>query len=223
MITERLNQLKGGLNPTISLVAVSKTKPAEQIMEAYQTGHRDFGENKVQELVQKYETLPSDIRWHMIGHLQSNKVKYIASFIHLIHSVDSLKILSVINKEAKKNNRCIDFLFQVKIAKEESKFGLSAEKLHEILHTKQMESFNNVRLAGLMGMASYSTDPIAVKKEFAQIKQLFDKLQSGILKNNPDFKILSTGMSHDYEHAIACGSTMVRIGSKIFGERIYSN
>jgi pyridoxal phosphate enzyme (YggS family) len=203
----------------VTLVAVSKTKPIEDILELYHLGQRDFGENYVQELVEKYQQLPKDIRWHFIGHLQSNKVKLIAPFVSLIHSVDSEKLLKEIDKQAKKNNRVIDCLLQVYIAKEETKFGLDAIELHSIItrifdtDSGKEKSLHNVCIKGFMGMASFTNDQKIVKKEFEFLKSLFDKYST--------FDILSMGMSADYKMAIEEGSNMVRIGSLLFGKRNY--
>jgi hypothetical protein len=203
----------------VTLVAVSKTKPVEDILELYNLGQRDFGENYVQELVEKYKQLPKDIRWHFIGHLQSNKVKHIAPFVSLIHSVDSEKLLKEINKEAKKNNRIIDCLLEVYIAKEESKFGLNEEELQALItRISDANSFNNISVKGLMGMASFTDDKEVVRKEFAQLKFLFDEY-SQFTTHHSSFTILSMGMSADYETAIEEGSNMVRIGSLLFGKR----
>ena len=206
----------------VTLVAVSKTKPVEDILELYNLGQRDFGENYVQELVEKYEQLPEDIRWHFIGHLQSNKVKHIAPFVSLVHSVDSEKLLKEINKEAKKNNRIIDCLLEVYIAKEESKFGLNEEELQALItRISDANSFNNISVKGLMGMASFTDDKKVVKEEFRQLKSLFDKYSRFTIHHSP-FTILSMGMSADYEIAIEEGSNMVRIGSLLFGKRDYT-
>jgi len=204
----------------VTLVAVSKTKPAEEIKELYDLGHRDFAENYVQELEEKQKQLPADIRWHFIGHLQSNKVKQIAGFVQLIHSVDSLKLLKVINKQAEKNNRVIDCLLQVHIAQEESKFGLDEHELDELLNTNSDELYElkNVRIAGLMGMASFIDDMNKVRKEFRYLKTLYDKQTPFTIDHSP-FTILSMGMSADYKIAIEEGSNMIRIGSLLFGER----
>ena len=201
----------------VTLVAVSKTKPVEDILELYHLGQRDFGENYVQELVDKYEQLPKDIRWHFIGHLQSNKVKLIAPFITLIHSVDTQKLLREINKQAIKNDRIIDCLLQVHIAKEETKFGLDEEELKELL-TTDFKDFKNVTLKGLMGMASFTDNAEIVRKEFKSLKSLFDKY-STLHTTNDKLQTLSMGMSSDYKMAIEEGSNMVRIGSLLFGER----
>lgn len=200
------------LQSGITLIAVSKTKPVEEIQALYELGQRDFGENYVQELVDKQAQLPADIRWHFIGHLQSNKVKYISSFVHLIHGVDSANLLKEINKQGLKNNRVIDCLLQIHIAQEETKFGLDEKELDEILSTA---AYPNARVRGLMGMASFSTDTSLVRHEFRVLNSLFKKYAG----NLPDFTILSMGMSSDYTMAIEEGSTMVRIGSLLFGSR----
>lgn len=202
------------------LVAVSKTKPNEDLMELYQLGQRDFGENYVQELVDKAAALPKDIRWHFIGHLQSNKVKYIAPFVHLIHGVDSLKLLQEINKQAFKNNRTIDCLLQIHIAEEETKFGLDASELEQII--TQIDQLPNIRICGLMGMASFSDDENKVRNEFKHLNRLFTQHQSWILQHSGKEPILSMGMSGDYPMAIEEGSTLVRIGSLLFGARNYA-
>lgn len=210
-VVENLQQLKSKLSKHITLVAVSKTKSNEAILEAYNQGHRIFGENKVQELVKKYEDLPKDIQWHMIGHLQSNKVKYIAPFVQLIHGVDSLKLLKEIDKRAKQNNRIIDCLIQVHIAQEDTKFGFGLDKIEDVV--KDAEQYKYVNIKGMMGMASFTTNKTQIKTEFTQLKTLFDSLK------NEQINILSIGMSADYELAICNGSTMVRVGSAIFGAR----
>ncbi len=216
-------QIKNELQAkAVTLVAVSKTKPVEDILELYELGHRDFGENYVQELVDKEAQLPKDIRWHFIGHLQSNKVKYIASFVHLIHGVDSFKLLQEIDKQAKKHSRIIDCLLQVYIAKEETKFGLDENELSLLLSTLpkygQLNVLNNVRVCGLMGMASFSDDMDLVRNEFRYLKALFDK-HAKPQTSNQLLQTLSMGMSSDYKTAIEEGSNMVRIGSLLFGER----
>lgn len=207
----------------VVLVAVSKTKPAEAIRELYDLGHRDFGENYVQELVDKQAQLPTDIHWHFIGHLQSNKVKYITPFVHLIHGVDSLKLLKEINKQALKAGRVIDVLLQVHIAQEETKFGFDSAELEALLASggAELQTLKNVRITGFMGMASFTNNQEQVRKEFAALKGLFDRYKSTALAN-VQLSILSMGMSGDYIMAIEEGSTMVRIGSLIFGERIYA-
>ncbi|HXB43973.1 MAG TPA: YggS family pyridoxal phosphate-dependent enzyme [Puia sp.] len=204
----------------VRLVAVSKTKPVEAVKELYDLGQRDFGENYVQELVEKQLRLPTDIRWHFIGHLQSNKVKYIIPFIHLIHGVDSLKLLKEINKQARKNNREADCLLQVHIAREETKFGFDESELEMLLSSRMGElgELANVRICGLMGMASFTEDADKVHKEYKYLKSLFDRYAQ-LQSPNCDLKILSMGMSADYKIAIEQGSTMVRIGSLLFGAR----
>ncbi len=216
-IGANIEKIKQEIPSGVILVAVSKTKPASVIQEAYESGHRDFGENKVQELVAKAAELPKDINWHLIGHLQTNKVKYIAPFVHLIHSVDSLKLLEEINKHALKHNRTIDCLLQVYIAKEETKFGLDQQELTELLASST--AFSGIRIRGLMGMASNTDDVQVVESEFKQLKTIFDNIANEI--KSTDFNILSMGMSSDYQVAIANGSNMIRVGSTIFGERNY--
>ena len=214
-IKENILYLLDQLPNEVKLVAVSKTKPNEAIFEAYEAGHRIFGENKVQEMISKYEVLPKDIQWHMIGHVQSNKVKYMAPFVTLIHGVDSLKLLKEINKQALKNNRVIDCLLQLHIASESTKFGLSKIECIEALIAA--ESLENVTIKGLMGMATFTDDNCQIEQEFNGLKELYDQLA----KQYSEFEVLSMGMSGDYEIAIAKGSNMIRVGSKIFGERNY--
>jgi len=203
----------------VTLVAVSKTKPNEDLMELYTLGHRAFGENYVQELVDKEAALPKDIQWHFIGHLQSNKVKFIAPFVYMIHGVDSEKLLQEINKQAIKQNRIIDCLLQVHIATEETKFGFDGPALHELLLSGRLAGYTNIRIRGLMGMASFSEDQVLLSQEFTTLKSYFDKAQQAF----PDgsFNTLSMGMSSDYALAIAKGSNMIRIGSLLFGARNY--
>lgn len=217
-ISSHLKDLKDSLPEKCTLVAVSKTKPASDVMEASEAGHRDFGENKVQELTQKAEELPKDIRWHMIGHLQRNKVKYIADFVHLIHGVDSLKLLKEINKQGRKVDRVIDCLLQMHIAEEDTKFGLDRDELKEILHGEQLKEMTHVRVVGLMGMATYTEDQDQVRREFKSLKLLFDEIKNSD-HTNVQMNILSMGMSGDYAIALEEGSNMVRIGSAIFGSR----
>lgn len=202
----------------IKLVAVTKTKPVEAIKELYDLGHRDFGENYVQELVEKQQNLPGDIRWHLIGHLQSNKVKYIVPFVHLIHGIDSFRLLKEVNRQALKNNRIVDVLLQVHIAQEETKFGLDENELAAMLNSNELTQLRNTQIRGLMGMASFSNNLQQVKHEFRFLKTLFDQYALSNIPNSK-FEILSMGMSGDYEIAIKEGSTMVRIGSLLFGER----
>jgi PLP dependent protein len=217
---EKYQSIISELNPNkVQLIAVSKTKPNEDIIELYNLGHRAFGENYVQELVDKAASLPKDIHWHFIGHLQSNKVKYIAPFVHLIHGVDSEKLLQEINKQAIKQNRVIDCLLQVHIATEETKFGFDAEGIQELIQSGRLAQYANIQIKGLMGMASFSDDPSLLTKEFISLKQIFD--QAATQLGNP-LPILSMGMSSDYALAIRLGSNMVRIGSLLFGARNYS-
>jgi pyridoxal phosphate enzyme (YggS family) len=218
-ISERLQKLKGSLPKSVTLVAVSKTKPAEMLLEAYQAGQRDFGENKVQEMVDKQVQLPGDIKWHLIGHLQSNKVKYIAPFVSLIHSVDSLKLLLEINKQGMKNGRIIDCLLQFHVATEETKFGLSRIEAEEILNDPIFKTLSNIRITGVMGMASFTENKVQIAKEFQELRTIFQELKSNYFKNSESFHILSMGMSSDYQIAIEQGSNMIRVGSSIFGGR----
>lgn len=213
-ISDNIKKYKNELGE-VTLVAVSKTKPNNDLSEAYEAGQRIFGENKIQEMTEKWEELPKDIEWHMVGHVQRNKVKYMAPFVGLIHAVDSLKLLKEINKEAAKNERSIKCLLQIKIADEDSKFGISEKEAREILGSEKFAGFKNVEVIGLMGMATFTEDESQVKKEFQYLKSVFDQFK----KDYPNFKELSMGMSGDYKIAVACGSTMVRIGSSIFGER----
>lgn len=218
-ISENLKSVLAQLPDDVALVAVSKTKPNEAIEEAYKAGQRIFGENRIQELVAKSEALPKDIEWHMIGHLQSNKVKYIAPFISLIHAVDKAKLLAEINKEALKNDRVIRVLLQFHIAKEESKFGMSLEEAEQFLSSEQFKAFENIDVVGVMGMATFTSDEDQVRNEFRNLKTIFEKLNEKYFLTKPSFKEISMGMSGDYKLAIDEGSTMVRIGSSIFGNR----
>ena len=217
-IKENLLAIKSKLPEQVTLVAVSKTKPISDLMEAYEAGQRIFGENKIQEMVEKWEAMPKDIQWHMIGHVQTNKVKIMAPFVSLIHGVDSLKLLEEINKQALKNNRIIDCLLQIYIAEEESKFGLDEEELNEILTSESFQKMKNIRIVGLMGMATFTESQNQIKKEFTHLKSIFDDLKSKKTANL-QLNTISMGMSGDYKLAIDCGSTMVRIGSSIFGGR----
>ena len=216
-IQENLKTIEATIPAHVTLVAVSKTKPVEDLQEAYAAGMRDFGENKIQEMCDKYEVLPKDIRWHMIGHVQTNKVKYMAPFVHLIHGVDSLKLLKEIHKQAEKNNRVIDVLLQQFIADEETKFGLDKEEIQHIMQ-EEIQHLPNVRVVGLMGMATFTDDEKQIRNEFKTLKSNFDSLKN----NFYNLTVLSMGMSGDYQVAIEEGSTMVRIGSSIFGHRNYS-
>ena len=217
-IAENLNNIKSQLPNHVTLVAVSKTKPVADLMEAYNAGQRIFGENKIQEMTDKWEVMPKDIEWHMIGHVQTNKVKYMAPYVSLIHGVDSLKLLQEINKQAIKNNRVIDCLFQVYIAEEESKFGLDEQELEEILSSTEFKQLKNIRIVGLMGMATFTENQNQIEKEFKHLKTIFDKYKT-LNSEHCQLNTLSMGMSGDYQLAISCGSTMVRIGSSIFGGR----
>jgi len=219
MISENLLKIKSELPGNVRLIAVSKTKTISQIMEAYNAGQRLFGENKVQEMSIKYAELPKDIQWHLIGHLQSNKVKYIASFVSVIHSVDSFKLLEVIDKEASKNNHTIDCLLQVYIADEETKFGFDKNEITIMLESNEFRNLKNTRIIGLMGMATFTDDFTKVKTEFRGLSDFFKILKTKYFFTNPFFKELSIGMSNDYHVAIEEGSTLIRVGSKIFGNR----
>ena len=222
IITDNLAELKSILpDDKITLVAVTKTHPVEKIMELYETGQRDFGENRVQELLEKKDKLPSDIRWHLIGHLQRNKVKFIAPFVYMIHSVDSLKLLDEINKEAEKNGRVINCLLQAYVATEETKFGLDYNELVAILDSEDYKAMTNIKLKGIMGMATMTDDEEQVHEEFSLLKKIFDTVKSSYFAGDNEFRILSMGMSSDYRIAIEEGSTMLRLGSVIFGERHY--
>jgi len=216
-LAEKLNHITDTLPSSVTLVAVSKTKPIADIQELYNAGQRVFGENKIQEMTQKQEVLPKDISWHMIGHVQRNKVKYMASYVDLIHGVDSLKLLREINKQAEKNKRKIDCLLQIHIAQEETKFGFDETELNELLNGSEIQEFSNIKLVGLMGMATFTQDTNQIRSEFKILKRLFDTVKTKL----PYFTVLSMGMSADYALAIEEGSTMVRIGSSIFGARNY--
>jgi len=220
-ISENLAKIKSSIPENIKLVAVSKTKSKEEILEAYNAGHVIYGENKAQELARKYEELPKDIEWHFIGHLQTNKVKYIAPFVHLMHGVDSKKLLKVINKEGRKNNRVIACLLQFHIAEEETKFGLSVNAAKEILESESYANMNHVKIVGVMGMATFTDDQNKIRSEFQKLKSIFELLKKDYFTDSEDFCEISMGMSDDYGIAIEEGSTIVRIGSKIFGARNY--
>ncbi len=216
MIKDRISNLTKSIPQNVTLVAVSKTKPVSAIKEAYEGGQRIFGENKIQEMVSKYEALPTDIEWHMIGHLQSNKVKYMAHFVSLIHGVDSLKTLKEINKQAKKHDRTIRCLLQVRIAKEETKFGMTFDEIKELFQSKELVNLKNIKIVGLMGMATFTEDTNQLNLEFSSLSTLFNSF-----KYEYQLTELSMGMSGDYKIAIENGSTMIRVGSAIFGERNY--
>ncbi|MGI4804014.1 MAG: YggS family pyridoxal phosphate-dependent enzyme [Janthinobacterium lividum] len=220
-IADNISNLKKEIGDgKVKLIAVSKTKPAEVLMEAYNAGQRVFGENNVQELVEKQEQLPKDIEWHLIGHLQTNKVKYIASFISLIHSVDSLKLLQEIDKQAAKNKRVIDCLLQIYIADEETKFGLGFDEAIELLRSEELATLQHVRIVGLMGIATNTENPKQLKDEFYELHTFFDGIKLTYFRKEDSFKELSIGMSADYKIAIEEGSTMIRVGSLIFGQRV---
>lgn len=213
-IDNNLRSIIDNIPKKVSLVAVSKTKPVELIKNAYDCGQRDFGENKVQELVNKFELLPKDIKWHMIGHLQRNKVKYIAPFVYLIHSVDSVRLLNEINKQGKKNNKTISVLLQIDISDDNTKFGFSFNEIDTLLNSDLINELNNVKIEGLMGMASFTLNEETIKNQFTSLKNLYHSY-----KKKLNFKILSMGMSGDYKIAIECGSNLIRLGSSIFGNR----
>ncbi|MDM8158197.1 YggS family pyridoxal phosphate-dependent enzyme [Labilibaculum sp. K2S] len=218
-ISQNINTILEKIPANVKLVAVSKTKPQEDIIEAYEGGYRVFGENKPQELVQKYNELPKDIEWHFIGHLQTNKVKYIAPFIQLIHAVDSIKLLKEINKQAEKNNRVIKCLLQFHIASEETKFGLTIDEAKELFTSEDFKSLKSIQIVGVMGMATYTNNEIKIRNEFGNLKSIFESLKSDFFIDRDEFKEISMGMSGDYMLAISEGSTMIRVGSTIFGSR----
>ena len=220
-IAKNLLNIKQYLPTEVTLVAVSKTKPLADLQDAYDAGQRVFGENKVQELREKEPAMPKDVQWHMIGHMQSNKVKYIAAYIDLIHGVESIKLLKEINKQAAKNNRVIKVLLQFYIANETTKFGLQLDEAKEILSSAEFKDFQNVQVAGVMGMASNTEDKEQVLKEFQSLKSIFDTLKTNHFPSEDYFKEISMGMSGDYKIAIEAGSTMIRVGSSIFGKRNY--
>lgn len=218
-ISEKIKEFKKELGETVNLVAISKTKPNEDLMEAYNAGQRIFGENKIQEMTDKWETLPKDIQWHMVGHVQTNKVKYMAPYVSLIHAVHKMKLLKEINKRAKEENRIINCLLQVKIAEEDSKYGMSPQEIKDFLNHENLPNLKNIKLKGLMGMATFTDDEAQIHREFTILKTLYDEISQKM----PDFDTLSMGMSGDYKIALEHGSNMVRIGSSIFGARDYKN
>jgi pyridoxal phosphate enzyme (YggS family) len=218
-IQNSLSQIKKQLPSHVTLVAVSKTKPVKDLMEAYNAGQRIFGENKIQEMAEKQQQMPKDIQWHMIGNVQRNKVKYMASFVDLVHGVDSLKLLNEINKQAAKHQRVINCLLQLKIAQEDTKFGMTSKEAHEILSSEHFKSLKNIAIVGVMGMASFTEDTSQIKEEFTLLKSNFDNLKN----TDEKLKVVSMGMSGDYPLAIENGSTMIRVGSRIFGTRNYTN
>ena len=216
MITKRIKEIRDSINKDVELVAVSKTKSNKEILEAYNAGQKVFGENKIQEMTKKYEELPKDIKWHMVGHVQSNKIKYMAPYVDLVHGIDSLKSLKILNKEAKKNNRVIRCLLQLKISDEFTKFGLSKEEIESILNSINILDLMNINIAGIMTIGSFTENMNVVVKEFDKTKKIFDSLKTAF----PNLKILSMGMSNDYKIAINRGSNMIRVGSLIFGKRV---
>ena len=222
MIKENLNIVRATVPSDVTLIAVSKTKPVSDLQEAYDAGQRVFGENKALEMRDKYQVLPDDIQWHFIGHLQTNKIKYIAPFVTLIHSVDSVSLLKAVNKEAVKNNRVIDCLLQFHIAQEDTKFGLDMEEAKVLLESENFKSLKNVNIVGVMGMATFTNDVDQIRNEFKNLKDIFDTLKEGYFKDKDSFSEISMGMSDDYPIAIEEGATMVRVGSKIFGARNYN-
>lgn len=222
MIQENLNLVRATIPSNVTLIAVSKTKPVSDLQEAYDAGQRIFGENKALEMRDKHQQLPDDIQWHFIGHLQTNKIKYIASFVTLIHSIDSVALLEAVNKEAAKNNRVIDCLLQFYIAQEDTKFGLDIDEAKSMLESDGFKNLKNIRIVGVMGMATFTDDASQIRNEFKTLKDTFDFLKVNYFMNDDDFKEISMGMSDDYPIAIEEGATMVRVGSKIFGARNYN-
>lgn len=222
MIKENLNIVKATVPSNVTLIAVSKTKPVSDLQEAYDAGQRIFGENKALEMRDKHQVLPADIQWHFIGHLQTNKIKYIAPFVTLIHAIDSLSLLEAVNKEAAKNNRVINCLLQFHIAQEETKFGLDIEEARAMLESESFKNLNNINICGVMGMATFTDNADQVRNEFKNLKNIFETLKENYFKENDSFREISMGMSDDYPIAIEEGATMVRVGSKIFGARNYN-
>mgnify|MGYP003547825789 FL=1 len=222
MIKENLNKVRATIPNNVTLIAVSKTKPVVDLQEAYDAEQRIFGENKALEMRDKHQELPKDIQWHFIGHLQTNKIKYIAPFVSLIHSIDSISLLEAVNKEAVKNNRVIDCLLQFHIAQEDTKFGLDLKEAEELLKSESYKDLKNINIVGVMGMATFTDDENQIRNEFKSLKNIFDVLKESYFKDNDSFKEISMGMSDDYPIAIEEGATMVRVGSKIFGARSYS-
>ena len=217
MIDKNINKIRSDIPNYVELIAISKTKPNEDIMKAYMNGHRSFGENKIQEMSIKFEELPKDIIWHMVGHVQSNKIKYMAPYVNLIHGVDSFKSIKIINKEGQKNNRILNCLLQLKISEEDSKFGLEANSIKKIIFSDEYDQMKNIKIRGIMAMATNTMNKDIIRNEFIYAKHIFDEISA--IDNN--FEILSMGMSNDYHIAIECGSNMIRLGSLIFGERNY--
>ena len=222
MIKENLEKIRATLPEGVTLVAVSKTKPVSDLQEAYDAGQRIFGENYPQEMRDKHEVLPQDIQWHFIGHLQTNKIKYIIQYVTLIHSIDTASLLEAVNKEAKKHDRVVDCLLQFHIALEETKFGLDLNEARQLLDSEEFKQMENVRICGVMGMGTFTDDMEEVRKEFKHLKSIFDTLKSDYFADQPQFKEISMGMSEDYPIAIEEGATLIRVGSKIFGARVYA-
>lgn len=222
MIQENLNKIRNTIPLNVTLVAVSKTKPVTDLQEAYDAGQRIFGENKALEMRDKHQQLPKDIQWHFIGHLQTNKIKYIAPFVTLIHSIDSASLLEAVNKEAAKNNRIIDCLLQFHIAQEETKFGLDMKEATTLLESESFKNLKNINICGVMGMATFTDDNEQIRNEFKTLKNIFNTLKDSYFKDSEVFKEISMGMSDDYPIAIEEGATLVRVGSKIFGVRNYN-
>ena len=222
MIKENLEKIRATLPESVTLVAVSKTKPVSDLQEAYDAGQRAFGENYPQEMRDKHEVLPQDIQWHFIGHLQTNKIKYIIPYVTLIHSIDTANLLEAVNKEAKKHDRVVDCLLQFHIAQEQTKFGLDLEEARQLLDSEAFKAMENVRICGVMGMATFTDDEVEVRNEFKHLKAFFDTLKQDYFADQPQFNELSMGMSDDYPIAIEEGATIIRVGSKIFGARIYN-
>ena len=222
MIKENLEKIRATLPEGVTLVAVSKTKPVSDLQEAYDAGQRVFGENYPQEMRDKHEVLPQDIQWHFIGHLQTNKIKYIIQYVTLIHSIDTASLLEAVNKEAKKHDRVVDCLLQFHIALEETKFGLDLDEARQLLDSEEYKQMENVRICGVMGMGTFTDDMEEVRKEFKNLKSIFDTLKSDYFADQPQFKEISMGMSEDYPIAIEEGATLIRVGSKIFGARVYA-
>lgn len=220
-IQQNINQIIAAY-PSVKLVAVTKTHPISVLQETYNGGYKIFGENKVQELTDKYEQLPKDIEWHLIGHLQTNKVKYIAPFVYMIHSIDSLKLLKEVNKRAAQNNRTIKVLLQIHISNETTKFGMSEQECEDLLRNEEIKSFNNIQIAGVMGMASFTDDETIIRNQFKSLKKFFNQLKKEYFSSSTKFKEVSMGMSGDYKIAIEEGSTIIRVGSSIFGNRNYN-
>lgn len=222
MIKENLEKIRATLPEGVTLVAVSKTKPVSDLQEAYDAGQRVFGENYPQEMRDKHEVLPQDIQWHFIGHLQTNKIKYIIQYVTLIHSIDTASLLEAVNKEAKKHDRVVDCLLQFHIALEETKFGLDLNEARQLLDSEEFKQMENVRICGVMGMGTFTDDMEEVRKEFKHLKSIFDTLKSDYFADQPQFKEISMGMSEDYPIALEEGATLIRVGSKIFGARVYA-